>query len=236
VFFTFEAPFARIIALYSNMLEDPGVITNAVIGDSQIQFLRAALTRVKTENYQGALLFAHHHPPYTASHGGSTHGWSVQMLADMDAVCQEVGVWPHAVLAGHVHDYERFTRTRPDGTQIAYVTCGNGGHNVQSLTRKGDPALRAPQVLQAAGVGVDQLMFEAYDDINYGYLRVIATASQLRIEYHAASDGPGAKSPDDSITLDLATRKVAQFAAPDLGRPAAAMAIRSLRDGGGAAR
>ena len=229
VFFTFEAPFLRIIVLYSNMLEDPGVIQNATIGDSQIRFLETALNRVKADSYQGALLFTHHHPPYTSAHGGSGHGWSVQMLADIDAVCKKVGVWPHAVLAGHVHSYQRFTRARPDGTQIPYICCGNGGHNVQRLTRKGDPALRVPQVLQTAGGGLDQVVFENYDDLNYGYLRVVATASQLRVEYHAASDGPDVKSPDDSVTVDLQGRQIAHYAAPDLGRPAAGHAVRLLR-------
>ncbi|HKR46673.1 MAG TPA: metallophosphoesterase, partial [Paraburkholderia sp.] len=51
VFFTFEAPFVRIIALYSNTLEDPGVISNSDIGNSQLKFLKAALTRVKKEGY-----------------------------------------------------------------------------------------------------------------------------------------------------------------------------------------
>jgi hypothetical protein len=109
VFFTFDAPFVRILVLYSNMLEDPGVIEDKTIGDSQIRFLEAALKRVKAERYKGALIFAHHHPPYTASRSSSRHGWSVQMLADMDRVCDQVGVWPHTVLAGHVHNYQRFT-------------------------------------------------------------------------------------------------------------------------------
>jgi hypothetical protein len=47
VFFTFEAPFVRILALYSNTLEDPGVISNPTIGHSQLDYLKAALTRVK---------------------------------------------------------------------------------------------------------------------------------------------------------------------------------------------
>ena len=109
VFFTFDAPFVRILTLYSNTLEDPGVISNTAIGDSQLRFLKAALERVKSENYAGALLIADHHPPYTAD---SIHGWSVEMLGQIDAVCNEVGVWPHAFLSGHVHNYQRFTRTR----------------------------------------------------------------------------------------------------------------------------
>ena len=222
VFFTFDAPFVRILTLYSNTLEDPGVISSATIGDSQLDFLKAALKRVKSENYAGALLIADHHPPYTAD---SIHGWSVEMLGQIDAVCNEVGVWPHAFLSGHVHNYQRFTRTRKDnGTQIPYLVCGNGGHNVAALA-KGSTPLRAPQIIQAAKGSTDQLVLENYDDKNYGYLRIVVTAEQLRIEYHPASDGPSTKAPDDFVTVDLKSRKLVHFNASDLGRPAAAQKI-----------
>ena len=222
VFFTFDAPFVRILTLYSNTLEDPGVISNTSIGDSQLRFLKAALERVKSENYAGALLIADHHPPYTAD---SIHGWSVEMLGQIDAVCNKVGVWPHAFLSGHVHNYQRFTRTRKEnGTQIPYLVCGNGGHNVAALA-KGSTPLRAPQIIQPAKGSTDQLVLENYDDKNYGYLRIVVTAEQLRIEYHPASDGPATKAPDDFVTVDLKSRKLVHFNASDLGRPAAARKI-----------
>jgi hypothetical protein len=226
VFFTFEAPFVRILVLYSNTLEDPGVISGTGIGNSQLDYLGAALARVKSENYAGALLIAHHHPPYTA---GGRHGWSTDMQAQIDAACNAAGVWPHAVLAGHEHNYQRFTRTRSGGQQIPYVVCGNGGHNLVALTRTGAPALRTPQVLQPAGPGTDQIVFESYDCLDYGYLRVVASAEQLRIEYHPASDGGGAKTPDDAVTLDLASRRITQSVAGDLGWPAVVRAIRRAR-------
>jgi hypothetical protein len=71
-------------------------------------------------------------------------------------------------------------------------------------------------------------VLENYDDTNYGYLRVVVTATQLRIEYHSASDGPNTKAPNDYVTIDLASRKVSHFAAADLGTPKAAQAIRAL--------
>jgi hypothetical protein len=225
VFFTFEAPFVRIIALYSNTLEDPGVIANRDIGNSQLKFLKAALSRVKKENYRGALLFAHHHPPYVAR---GRHGWSLEMQQQIDAVCNEVGVWPHADLAGHAHNYQRFTRTRPDGTHIPYIVCGNGGHAVQPLTTNGQPPLRAPQLIQAASKDTDAVVLENYDDRNYGYLRLIANARQLRIEYHPAIDGTQTKAPDDQVTIDLTTRQVAHYVARDSGIPALAERIRQF--------
>ena len=207
IFFTFDAPpFLRILALYSNTLEDPGVIADSTVGDSQLTYLKAALERVKSESYRGALIIAHHHPAYTA---GSTHGWSEQMLAQIDAICDETGVWPHAVLSGHAHNYQRFTRLHGE-TQIPYLISGNGGHGLAKLTRRGTTPLRTPQVLQTPG-HFDKVVLENYDDQDYGYLRVIVTASQLRIEYHPASDGDGAKTPDDFVTVDLATRKLVHF-------------------------
>ncbi len=227
VFFTFDAPFVRILALYSNTLEDPGTISGPQIGTSQLDYLEAALKRVKSEKYSGALIIADHHPPYTA---GGKHGWSVELLSQIDSICDSAGVWPHAFLSGHAHNYQRFTRTRSaDGSQIPYIVCGNGGHNVVPLAKKGAPALRTPQVIQAAQGKNDQVVFENYDDQDYGYLRIVATAAQLRIEYHPASDGTAAKTPDDFVTVDLASRKLTQYAANDLGTPAAAAGVRKLK-------
>jgi hypothetical protein len=230
VFFTFDAPFVRILILYSNTLEDPGVIANSAIGSSQQTYLRAALTRVKSEGYAGALIIAHHHPPYTA---GGTHGWSLDMQAQIDSICAAAGVWPHAVLSGHAHNYQRFTRSRPGGQQIPYLVCGNGGHNLVSLTSAGAPALRTPQIIQAASAGADQIVFESYDCLHYGYLRLVVSAAQLRIEYHPADDGAGAKTPDDAVTVDLARRTLVLPAATDLGWPAARRALRRRRVGRG---
>ena len=223
VFFTFEAPFLRIITLYSNTLEDPGVIADDDIGDSQLAFLKAALERVKEENYQGALLFADHHPPYTA---GAQHGWSIDMSNQIDKVCAETGVWPHAFLSGHAHNYQRFTRTRSaDRTQIPYIICGNGGHNHQALAKSGGHTIRAPQVIQKSDPGHDLVVLENYDDQDYGYLRVVVNNAQLRIEYHPASDGGAAKTPDDFVTVDLKSRTLTHFAAHDLGWQAAARSL-----------
>jgi hypothetical protein len=231
VFFTLEATkLLRILVLYSNTLEDPGVIADGVvagsaIGNSQLDYLKSALTRIKQSGYSGALLIADHHPPYTFGR----HGWSQGMLDQIDTICDQVGVWPHAFLSGHAHNYQRFTRTRnKDGTQIPYVVCGNGGHSpLQLLSKTAGQTLRAPQVVQQKSAKTDLVTFESYDDQNYGYLRVIVTDTQLRIEYHPASDGRSTKSPDDAVTVDLKTRKLVQYNAKDLGHPAQAQRVRA---------
>jgi hypothetical protein len=227
VYFTLDAPLVRILVVYSNTLEDPGVIANGTIGNAQLDYLKAALQRAKSEEYAGALLFAHHHPPYAI---GGQHSSSTEMRQQMDAVCQDVGLWPHAVLAGHAHSYQRFTRHRPDGTDIPYIICGNSGHNVQKLQApKGSTALRTPQQFLKKTDNDDAVTFENYDDMNYGYLRVIVDPQQLRIEYHPASDSTGAKTPDDSVTIDLRSRKQVVYTANDLGYPEAGHEIEQMR-------
>jgi hypothetical protein len=223
VYFTLEAPFVRILGLYSNCLEDPGVIsdqgnTYPDLGKTQINFLKAALKRVKTDKFAGAVIVAAHHPPYVAqtklahqvSQNAGRHGGSLLMLKDIDSACEQTGVWPHAILSGHAHNYQRFTRHK-DGRETPFVVCGNGGHALTRLTRKGDPALRVPMDQPTFKQGSSSVTFESYDFTDYGYLRVIVNTAQLRIEYHPASDGEDSKTPDDFVTVDLATRKLVHF-------------------------
>lgn len=209
VYYTFEAPMLRVIALYTNTLEDPGVISSEggkypQVTDVQLDYLRAALNRVKADKFDGALIIAHHHPIFT--YGGG-HGDSVTVMQDADAICEETGVWPHAVLSAHVHNYQRFTRTR-GGTQIPYIIAGNGGHGLQRVAGRKGQTIRVPAPVQKPG---ESVMFESYDDTDYGYLRIVVTPSQLRIEYHPSSDGAATKAPDDFVTVDLATRSLVHF-------------------------
>jgi hypothetical protein len=203
VYFTLEAPFVRILGLYSNVLEDPGVISaqtgtaipNTILDSRQVDFLTAALRRVKTENYTGAVIIAVHHPPFT---GGTDHGGSPLMLADIDAACSAAGVWPHAVFSGHAHNYQRYTRT-VNGMQIPFIVAGGGGHNPLSAMRT---TLRTPYPIDST------LTLNSYDATDYGYLRVVVNATTLTVEYHPQSDGGTTKTPNDVVTLDLATRTV----------------------------
>ena len=206
VFYTFDAPFVRILAVYSNVLEDPGVISTEgsarpTLNDTQLAFLQAALTRCKTENYKGAVLIAVHHPPYTA---GTTHGGSPRMLQDLDGAATAAGFWPHAVFSGHAHNYQRFTRTLNPGTSgatnVVYMVAGHGGHGLDTIRKVNGVAIRVPYVVD------DTLTLESYDDTHYGFLRVTVDPLTLRIEAHQA--GGSATGPVDVVSLDLETRTV----------------------------
>jgi hypothetical protein len=200
VYFTLDAPFVRILGVYSNVLEDPGVIsdengTNKVIDERQVTFLSTALARVKSDNFTGAVIIAVHHPPFT---GGSEHGGSPVMLQDIDRACQTAGVWPHAVFSGHSHNYQRFTRAI-NNFQTPFIVAGCGGHSPLSSM---SATYRTPFKID------DTLTLESYDDTDYGYLRVVVTSGTMRIEFHPQGDGAATKTPDDVVTIALADHTV----------------------------
>ncbi len=204
VYFTFDAPFVRILGVYSNVLEDPGVIsseggTRPTLDDRQLAFLTAALLRCKTEKYAGAVVIAVHHPPYT---GGVNHGGSPRMVQDLDAAATKAGFWPHAVLSAHTHNYQRYTRV-VSGQSIPYIVAGMGGHDlVQMRTTSTGRTLRTPAVVDPA------LTLASYDDTHFGYLRLVVNETTLTIEFHPAEDGVATKTPDDSVTVNLQTRQI----------------------------
>lgn len=231
VYFSLDAPFVRIIGLFSNALEDPGLISSengkwAGVPDYQLDFLAAQLGQVKKEKYAGAVLLAMHHPPFCyqpapkAGGTGGDHSSSPNMLRQIDTVCKAQGVYPHAVLSGHAHNYQRFTRTLRFGSndiEVPFIICGDGGHDVLKLVQgKGGQAAQEPQY----GVEVDyleptqpavqakSLVLEHYDDTNFGYLRITIDKSSLQMEFHQVGTKSIAQSRADTVTVDLASRTI----------------------------
>jgi hypothetical protein len=241
VYFALDAPFVRILGLFSNALEDPGVISSeggkwGSIPDYQLTFLAAQLARVKAERFSGALLLALHHPPFCyapppgAPGAGGIHGGSPAALAQIDTLCAEAGVYPHAVLSGHAHNYQRFTRSiRFAGASytVPFLVCGGGGHDVVPLVRAQagsvptEPAdgadvsyLDANPAVPATG-----LVLAHHDDRTYGYLRASVTPQQLRFDFHPVVSGASG-APSDSVVVHLAKHTVVPApAAPAPSRP-----------------
>jgi hypothetical protein len=229
VYFTFDAPFVRVIGLFSNALEDPGVISSEKgkwkgVPDIQLAYLTAQLQRVKAEHYSGALLIAAHHPPFsyapppTSGGAGGNHSSSTTMLREIDAICQAQGVYPHVFLSGHAHNYQRYTRSVNFGGKaftVPFVVCGDGGHNVVPMVQSrggvtpADPAPGAnvSYLDVKPAVPATRLVLSRFDHTHYGYLRITANAKQLRIDFHPVSTTTPAPAID-SVTVDLATHTV----------------------------
>lgn len=228
VYFTLDAPFARIIGLFSNALEDPGIISSEngswpAVPDFQLNYLRAQLTKILNEKYAGAVLLAMHHPPFsfrvsqTPQNTGS-HGGSSAMLRQIDSICKQVGVYPHAFLSGHAHNYQRFTRTvafmnGANDYQVPFIICGNSGHNCNPLIYQDFQHAQDPK--PGADVGYLELnpavtskglSINYFDDYNFGYLRVVVDQKQLTVTYNPIGNSGGIKP--DTVVVDLATHRL----------------------------
>ena len=227
VYFTLDAPFVRIIGLFSNSLEDPGVISSeknkwTTVSDAQLAYLSAQLQRIKSEKYAGAVLLTVHHPPFSyapppkSGGGGGNHGGSPNMLRQIDTICKQEGVYPHAFISGHAHNYQRYTRSVTfNGAKydVPFIVCGDGGHNVNALTqaKKGQPSKEPSNGAKVdylevnPAVTVGGLVLKKYDDHNYGYLRITVNKRQLAIGFHQVGPSTLAQSRYDMVTVDLAT-------------------------------
>jgi hypothetical protein len=209
VYFLLEAPFVRFLGLYSNSAENPGFISGQVVGAAQKQFLVDQLTLIGQKRKTGdtdALLVAVHHPPFS----GGGHSGSRDMLADLDDAFKKAGVIPDAVLSGHAHNYQRFTRTMRDANgsrQVPFVVAGGGGHGLTPI-KPGPNGL--PVQTPVLGDTGDYSLQQYFN--GFGYLYITVTRQILSIDFYGlpASQEP----PLDSITLNLHTHQLVHETSP----------------------
>jgi hypothetical protein len=211
VYFTLNAPFIKIIGLYSNTSETTGVLSGGVVGTAQSSFLLAQLRAAAAQrNQKGsdsfALILAVHHPPFTIS---LDHFPSPQMLQEIDDACTTAGIWPDLVLSGHAHLYERYTRVmKTDGRQIPYLVAGNGGYFDLSKPKTGkNGALPKTGVAGNDGKG-NELTLAAYNDNVFGFLRIAVDPRSIQCESLGVDETTRLSSVMDQFTLDLSKHTV----------------------------
>jgi hypothetical protein len=162
--------------------------------DDQLTFLQNELTRLKPDRQAGkrAVLLAVHHPPLSAD---ARHGGSSGELADIDACCKAAGLWPDAVLSGHAHLYQRFTRVI-QGQETPYVVAGSGGF-----------AATAPLGgLPNAPVKSGDHTLVINPIVEFGYLTITTDAKTLTITFKTAAKQQVMQR--DSVTVDLKSGKI----------------------------
>jgi acid phosphatase type 7 len=169
-YWTLRAEAVTIIGCYSN------VPSGGVIEPDQAAWLASELAAAPAGV---PLIVSLHHPPYSAD---AFHGGSAKMGEVLDTAFGTSGRVPDLVLSGHVHDYQRFTRTMPgSGTELPYVVIGNSGyHNLHKLAAGATPG-------EQLGEGV---VFEAGDDANWGFLTLTSDGTKIAAHYtRVAKDG-----------------------------------------------
>jgi predicted phosphodiesterase len=201
VYWMLDAPFADVIGLYSNIAEGPGNLEGANGDTQQIDWLNSTLKAIAAARKGGgprkALIIGVHHPPFSSA----GHNGSPDMLKQIDDACTAAGIGPDAVLAGHSHTYQRYTRTHAIGgktVKVPYIVAGCGGH--------------ADQPVGAAGSTTADHKFE-HAEQGYGYLDVQVTSTSLNIDFHLVL-GPHGAAPAggarviDSVRVNLATGSI----------------------------
>jgi hypothetical protein len=130
-----------------------------------------------------------HHPPLSID---AFHGGSALMGATLDSCFAQAARWPAAVLAGHIHNDQRFTRTTPAGP-VSYIVSGGGGyHHLHALA--GD---YAPGLQVAPDVVVDYA-----DADQWGFIKFTISGGKVAGAYTKVPLLPGAPIRDaDTFTL-----------------------------------
>ncbi len=195
VYFTLDAPFVSIIGLYSNVLDTGGGIISSQGGkyplvDDQLTFLTSELNRLKADRLAGkrAILIAVHHPPLSVD---AKTGGSAGLMQDIDSCCKAAGLWPDAVLSGHAHLYQRFTRN-VNGRQVPYIVAGSGGFAATAPLESAPPA----------GTVIGDHTMEVDPIIKFGYLTLTTDAKTLTVSFKSAPRG-GPVTQLDFVTLNL---------------------------------
>jgi hypothetical protein len=171
VYFTLDAPFLKIIGLYSNTSETVGTLSGPNNDKQQQKFLAAQLQNAVTQRSQGdtrAIVIAVHHPPFT---GSVDHFPSPGLMKEIDVACAQAGVKPDLVLSGHSHLYERYIRV-DGGHQVPFVVAGNGGfYNLAGFKRGSGGQPPQPGISGKDAQG-NPLTLKAYAESSFGFLRV----------------------------------------------------------------
>ena len=170
VYWTLDAPFVTIVGLYTNVPE------HGRLDDSQTAWLHSELSSAPRDK---ALVLTMHHPPISAD---SHHGGSEYMFGAVDQAVAASGRSPDAVLAGHVHNYQRFSRTVQVGgspVDVPYIVAGAGGYpNLHTMASDAAAAKLPWQMPNFPGA-----ILEAFDDTHFGYGRMTVTATELSFDY-----------------------------------------------------
>jgi hypothetical protein len=164
VYWTLLTPLATVIGLYSNVPE------GGFIDDEQLDWFTGELREADADK---PVFVTMHHPPFSAD---DFHSGSLQMRTALDRAFGDAGRHPEIVFAGHVHAYERFTRSTPKG-RAPYIVAGGGGywHLHRMADIDGDRPV-TPLTLDQDG---EAITFERYVDDRHSFMRIEVTADRV---------------------------------------------------------
>lgn len=171
VYWTLLTPFVNFVGLYSNVPE------GGVIKPPQTDWLENELRTLPTDV---PLIVTLHHPPFSAD---DHHSGSAYMRDVIDQASIAAGRAPDMVVAGHVHNYQRLSRTDANGSVQPFLVTGAGGyHNLHHVQKVDGKAMIPPVVMDRSGGKTVTL--EAYLDDHHGFLEVTIGNGRIIGDYY----------------------------------------------------
>ena len=169
VFWTLTTPLVNIIGLYTNVPEG-----GRVHKDQLDWFVGELKGLPKTV----PIIVTMHHPVYSAD---NHHSGSKAIHDALETAVAKAKRRPDLVLAGHVHNYQRFTR-RVGNRDVPYVVAGAGGyHNLHYVAKINGEKPTTPVTLDQNG---DDVTLESYVDDRHGFLRLEVTDRYIIGRYY----------------------------------------------------
>ena len=169
VFWTLLTPVATIVGLYSNVPE------GGKIRPDQQAWLANELKKAPKSK---ALFVTMHHPIYSAD---DHHSGSGAMRTALDSAITTSGRHPDIIFAGHVHNYQRFTRVIKK-EQFPYIVAGAGGYwHLHAVAKVNGQKVFTPVTMTQTG---DEVTLEKYVDDRHGFLRVEVKGSVITGKYY----------------------------------------------------
>jgi hypothetical protein len=207
VYWVLRTPLANIVGLYSNVPE------GGEIRPPQTVWLADQLRTLETDR---PLIVTLHHPIYSAD---DYHSGSTRMKAVIESAASAAGRHPELIVAGHVHNYQRLTKTMPGNVQVPYLVTGAGGyHNLHNVIKVNGEHMIPPVVFNDHNG--DPVTLERYSDDHHGFLRMEVTPTLIVGRYYSVPrpQEPWSKPSQlvDYFEFDWRNKK---YVANSLGQP-----------------
>ena len=191
VYWTLQTPVANIIGLATNVPKY-GVVT-----EEQKQWFIEELKHAANEHQEKAILVALHHAPYSADFN---HSSSLPMITFLESAFEEAGVYPDLVMSGHVHNYQRFSKSYEGGKITPYIVCGAGGFDELHWLAEADENLYTSN-----SEIFDTVKLENFCTMQHGFLSLEITRTdeghQIAGKYYAIPH-EGLKEGEDASLYD----------------------------------
>ncbi len=192
IYWTMDTPLVTIIGLYTNVPKY-GKVTQ-----QQRSWFAEELISANKQRPEKMLIVCLHHSPYSAD---INHSSSIEMIEFLEAAFQQTGVRPDAVFSGHVHSYQRFFKTYPDGFSTTYIVAGAGGYDeLHPLASLDNPQFSGDHPL------FKNIDLVSYCDNKHGFLKIMIerkeNGPQLTGEYFSIAHEYKTEKEVDAISIE----------------------------------